>query len=736
MPADRFASLRAHFARGRFAEAVAACDAALRAEPANPDLLHIKGLALFRLGRRAEARAALEQAARCAPDDPAIAGNFGRVLAADGRFAEAATQFRHALVRAPRSVADREDLGTALCCLERYEEGAAEYEAALKLDPARSATLLKLARVRLQQGHFETALDLATRAEGADARLAPRAAGLRGYASLRLGRPEEAEVEYSRAIAGGETGSDLRLGRGRARRRLGNPAGATEDFTAAAADPASAYDAALEQAAMADGAGDEASARQQIGRALVLRPGGFRARWIEAMMFPTLWRSEEEIATARESWNRKLAAIEVDLRLDSREAVLEAALAVQSVTNFRLHYQGADDRPEQERYGRILARIAAARHPEHAEPRRRAKGRRARVGFISAHLRQHSIWKTHGAWIADSRGDFAKHVYYAGHRTEAGFTDTVAAGADRFVQSNSTERLIAEIAADELDLLIYLDHGMSIELQLVAALPLAPVQANGLGHPVTSGLPAMTHALSSALMEPADGERFYSERLVRLAGTASCYNGARLTELIGSTPAPARSGDRIRYLCAQNLIKYLPRHDRVFAAIAAELPAAEFHFLGRDDREIVAFRARLAESFRKEGLEVERFCVFHGPLMPPDYIALNRASDLFLDAILWSGNNTTHEAVAAGLPVLTLPGPQMRGRHSLAVLTQMGMSETIANDLEGYIALAVRAGRDVAWRQHLVAETEARRARLFDDPSPIRDLERFIESALEAAERR
>ncbi len=736
MPVDRLAPVRAAFAQGRFAAAVTACDAALRTEPANLDLLHIKGLALFRLGRRAEAGATLEQAARLAPNDPAIAGNFGRVLAADGRFAEAATQFRRALARAPRSVADREDLGTALCCLERYEEGAAEYEAALALDPARSATLLKLARARLQQGHFETALDLAARAERADARLAPRAAGLRGYAALRLGRHEEAAAEYSRALAGGETGSELRLGRGRARRRLGDRAGATEDFAAAAADPAGAYDAALEQAAMADGAGDEASAQREIRRALGLRPGGIRARWIEAMMFPTLWRSEEEIATARDAWNRKLAAIEADLRLDSREAVLEAALAVQSATNFRLHYQGADDRPEQERYGRILARIAAARYPEHAEPRRRARGRRPRVGFLSAHLRQHSIWKTHGAWIADSRGDFAKHVYYAGHRMDAGFTDALAARADRFVPSNSVERLIAEIAADALDLLIYLDHGMSIELQLAAALPLAPIQANGLGHPVTSGLPAMTHALSSALMEPADGERFYSERLVRLAGTASCYDGARLAGLIAAAPAPARSGDRIRYLCAQNLIKYLPRHDRVFAEIAAELPAAEFHFLGRDAREIAAFRTRLAEAFGRKGLETERLCVFHGPLLPPDYIALNRACDIFLDAILWSGNNTTHEAVAAGLPVLTLPGPQMRGRHSLAVLTQMGMSETIARDVEDYIAMAVRAGRDAEWRRHLAAETERRRARLFDDPAPIRDLERFIESALEAAEGR
>jgi predicted O-linked N-acetylglucosamine transferase (SPINDLY family) len=115
-------------------------------------------------------------------------------------------------------------------------------------------------------------------------------------------------------------------------------------------------------------------------------------------------------------------------------------------------------------------------------------------------------------------------------------------------------------------------------------------------------------------------------------------------------------------------------------------------------------------------------------------MALNCACDVFLDSIGWSGNNTTHEAIAAGLPVITLPGPQMRGRHALALLTKMGMTETVAADLEAFTGLAVRAGSNREWRRHLAAETVARRASIYDDEAPIRDLERFIEQVLTEAE--
>jgi predicted O-linked N-acetylglucosamine transferase (SPINDLY family) len=240
----------------------------------------------------------------------------------------------------------------------------------------------------------------------------------------------------------------------------------------------------------------------------------------------------------------------------------------------------------------------------------------------------------------------------------------------------------------------------------------------------------MTHALTSALMEPEDGDSQWTESPVMLANSASCYARARITEILARLPDPGRDDRHVDFLCAQNLAKYRPRDDHLLAAIAARLPAARFNFLGDKPNEIAALRDRLDRAFAAEGLEAGAFCRFHGPQMPDAYFALNRRCHVFLDTPGWSGNNTAHEAVACGLPIVTLPGSTMRARHAAALLTMMDLGDTIARDRDDYVAIAVRLGADAAWRRHLENETAARVDRLFDDPAPLRSLERFlIESA-------
>jgi predicted O-linked N-acetylglucosamine transferase (SPINDLY family) len=107
-------------------------------------------------------------------------------------------------------------------------------------------------------------------------------------------------------------------------------------------------------------------------------------------------------------------------------------------------------------------------------------------------------------------------------------------------------------------------------------------------------------------------------------------------------------------------------------------------------------------------------------------ISLNRRCHVFLDTPGWSGNNTAHEAIACGLPIVTLPGSTMRARHAAALLTMMDLGGTIARDRDDYVAIAVELGEDAAWRRDIENETAARRNRLFDDPAPLRSLERFL----------
>ena len=111
------------------------------------------------------------------------------------------------------------------------------------------------------------------------------------------------------------------------------------------------------------------------------------------------------------------------------------------------------------------------------------------------------------------------------------------------------------------------------------------------------------------------------------------------------------------------------------------------------------FQSRLSQAFNKYGLNWQDYGVMMPQLEQNDYFRLNLLADIYLDNLSLSGGNTTLEAIACHLPVVTCPGEFMRGRHSYAILKKLGITETIATDKNHYIEIAIRLGLDNQWRQ-------------------------------------
>ncbi|MGA9755872.1 MAG: hypothetical protein WBV23_12115, partial [Desulfobaccales bacterium] len=88
------------------------------------------------------------------------------------------------------------------------------------------------------------------------------------------------------------------------------------------------------------------------------------------------------------------------------------------------------------------------------------------------------------------------------------------------------------------------------------------------------------------------------------------------------------------------------------------------------------------------------------------------------------------EALACDLPVVTLPGNHMRGRHSMAFLTMMGVTETIVTSLEEYVAVAARLALDESWREQISQKIAATKGRLYRDMTCIKGLEEFLQSVI------
>ena len=101
------------------------------------------------------------------------------------------------------------------------------------------------------------------------------------------------------------------------------------------------------------------------------------------------------------------------------------------------------------------------------------------------------------------------------------------------------------------------------------------------------------------------------------------------------------------------------------------------------------------------GLNSEDYCQVFPLKTREDYIAMNFLSDVFLDTITWSGGNTTLEAIACSLPIVTYGGEFMRGLHAYSFLKMLGVTDTIAHSKADYINLAVELGLNAEWRQEI-----------------------------------
>jgi predicted O-linked N-acetylglucosamine transferase (SPINDLY family) len=190
----------------------------------------------------------------------------------------------------------------------------------------------------------------------------------------------------------------------------------------------------------------------------------------------------------------------------------------------------------------------------------------------------------------------------------------------------------------------------------------------------------------------------------------------------------------LAFWCGQAVFKYLPDFDDVFPRIAQGAGDCQFvfigHPLGAEANEVL--RARLERAFSACGLSFETHCVIVPPLDTDRFVAAIGQCDVVLDSIGWSGFNSTLESLAHGLPVVTVAAPLMRGRHTAAVLTMIGVTETIAANAEDYVSTAIRLAKDAEWRSAVRERMLANKDRAFGDKACIAGLEEFLERAARA----
>jgi predicted O-linked N-acetylglucosamine transferase (SPINDLY family) len=84
-----------------------------------------------------------------------------------------------------------------------------------------------------------------------------------------------------------------------------------------------------------------------------------------------------------------------------------------------------------------------------------------------------------------------------------------------------------------------------------------------------------------------------------------------------------------------------------------------------------------------------------------EYLGLYRHADLFLDTWPYNAHTTASDALWAGCPLVTLRGDTFAGRVAASLLSALGLTELIADDVTSYAQKAVGLARNSAERRRL-----------------------------------
>jgi predicted O-linked N-acetylglucosamine transferase (SPINDLY family) len=683
------------YSAGRFAEGEAAAAKGIERYPRDFDLLNIRGVLLRKLKRQREAVPVLEQAIKANPKNLAAQQNLGNVLL-DLNEAAKAEQVFSKLVRAePRNSEYQRQLGRALVKLHRIEPAMMRLRQAVALKRDNQDAWLDLIGL-LNEEHrtaeAEETLDKALAANpGAQRLVEGKVLVMRRSVQLR-----RAEAFMAELLPANPDAAWLHYQFGMLIQDWDRPRANTHLERAAQLDPAkleytAAFIESLERTRVGDEGGHIERAYQM---ALKVLP-----RKLEFTEATTKILTEVFVRVCDFEALDQLGDFKT-LGRSWAESGRHAALLKQLARTWT-HEERVELVEQHRIWGRQLEAAVARR--KIARPPARPPGGKIRLGFMSSDLRQHPV-----GYFALPLFDHVDHErfevfvysYYQGQEADPAqryITDRVT--AYRWWRDVSTAEAATKIAEDQLDMLIELGGTTHMNKLDVMAYRPAPLQASWLGYPHSAGLEAIDYFVCDPYSRPTRPEYLIEEPLV-MPHTWLALGRAFFSDNNSITPElPSERRGHITFGTANNPHKYSRNVLRAWAKVVAAVPGSRFAFI-RPEGSGESFKRNIQAQFAAEGVSVDRV-VFY-PVRGAHLPYYNEV-DVTLDPFPLTGGTTTTESLWMGVPLVTRIGEGFHERLSYSILSNAGLGDLCAKDLDEYQAMAVALAHDVARRKHIRA---------------------------------
>jgi predicted O-linked N-acetylglucosamine transferase (SPINDLY family) len=369
---------------------------------------------------------------------------------------------------------------------------------------------------------------------------------------------------------------------------------------------------------------------------------------------------------------------------------------------------------------RIVAKVAQVALPR--RPARR-EGAKLRIGYAGGIFHNHAV--SHlaaGLFERHDRSRFEVIAYSFGADDGSDYRRRLAAAFDRFVDARAEPYLATaqRIANDQIDVLVDLCGHTDGSRPEIFALRPAAVQVNFLGYPGTTGASFIDYLVADPIVAPRADWQSFSEKVVWMPTTYQ-VNDSSLR--LADAPQSRRElglPETGFVFCAFNRHYKIERQVfELWMRLLAAVPGSVLWLLGGTGEK------RLQQAAARAGIDPQRV-IFARKLPKAAHLARHRLADLFIDTLCYNAHTTASDALWAGLPVLTCPGPTFAGRVGASLLRAVGLPELIVNDLQAYETQAIELARHPERLAELGAKLATTRVRapLFDTARFTRDLER------------
>jgi protein O-GlcNAc transferase len=377
-------------------------------------------------------------------------------------------------------------------------------------------------------------------------------------------------------------------------------------------------------------------------------------------------------------------------------------------------------RQELEKWNERYAAPLAARIRAHENER--DPERRLRIGYVSPDFMGHPIGRFVLSLLANHDRERFEIFCYADVHWPDETTGRIRALADewRVICGKPDAQVAKQIREDKIDVLIDLSLHTAGNRLLVFAQKPAPVQATYLAYPGTSGMKAMDYRVTDPHLDPPGGdESSYSEKSVRLPRTYWCYEPVQTPE---PGALPGEGAGVITFASFNNFCKTSSEVWEVWRRVLREVPGSRLVL----SSVFGAHRDRMRRDLAKDGVKPERLS-FAPPTPTSEYFKQYQRVDIGLDPFPFNGGTTTCDALWMGVPVVTMRGGTAVGRAGVSLLSQVGLTELIADSPDQYVAAAKRLAEDMARLAQIRRELRGKMR-----GSPLMDSRQFARDVEEA----